>query len=71
MILKETEVGAPSQPEVTEVVKVALDDFWSRVAKSFPHAKTGDLSPEMTIKLEAVCNEAVTEWWNNNCKDVI
>ena len=69
--MEKNQVGAPTDGEIADVAKMALDDFWERVAKQFPHAKTGDLSPEVVIQLETTAKEAIKQWWNNNCKDVI
>ena len=56
--------------EINDVTEEALNDFWSRVAKRFPKATSGDLSPERTFALKQAATEAVREWFNNNCPDI-
>jgi hypothetical protein len=71
MVFMQNRVGAPVTEDFREVVHEALNDFWSRVAKTFPDNRGGDLSPERSIALETAALHAVEEWWNNNCKDQI
>lgn len=65
------EDGAPTQREMKLITANALMEFWAYVAKQFPKAEFGDLSPLATIRLEEAALEAVKEWWNNNAKDQI
>ena len=51
---------------VEDVVEDALFDFWAAIAKSYPTAKTGDLSPMASIQLKRAATSAVEEWIENN-----
>lgn len=63
--------GAPSSEDFRDIVHEALDDFWARIAKIFVNSKSGDLSPERAMALEKAAMDAVEEWWNSNCKDLV
>ena len=45
-----------------QVADRALFAFWQVVALNFPTARTGDLSPWTTHRLDMVAEEAVAEW---------
>lgn len=51
---------------VKDVTENALEAFWRVVAKSYPSAKSGDLSPHATIALERAAEAAVAEWVAEN-----
>lgn len=44
----------------------ALDAFWNVIARKFPEAKTGDLSPLKTFQLDRAAEAAVSEWIRRN-----
>jgi hypothetical protein len=44
----------------------ALDAFWNEVLRQYPQAKTGDLSPDRTIRLQIAAEHAIKEWIENN-----
>ena len=56
--------------KIEELTENALGKFWNSIAKQFPHAKTGDLSPDATIKLSIAAEQAVGEWIENNTRPV-
>lgn len=44
----------------------ALDAFWQVIVRHYPQAKTGDLSPLLTIQLQVAAENAIDEWvWAN------
>ena len=51
---------------VKDVTENALEAFWKVVAKSYPSAKSGDLSPHADLSLKRVAESAVTEWVEEN-----
>jgi len=53
--------------DIRELANQALDAFWQLIAKRHPEAKTGDLSPWSTIKLQDAAEDAIEEWLDNNC----
>lgn len=55
-----------SRRDVEGVVEDALFDFWAAIAKAYPTAKTGDLSPMASIQLKRAATSAVEEWIENN-----
>ncbi|WP_296277282.1 hypothetical protein [Pseudomonas sp. UBA7530] len=57
-----------SNPEVESVVQEAMDAFWAVVAKRYPEAKSGDLSPGRVFSFEAEATSAVEEWKLSNVK---
>lgn len=48
--------------DLTTLADQALDAFWDAVVRSFPEARTGDLSPWATVRLELAARDAVREW---------
>jgi hypothetical protein len=52
--------------EIRKLADQALDAFWDHVAARLPAAKTGDLSPDRTIRLQIAAEEAISEWIANN-----
>jgi hypothetical protein len=44
----------------------ALAAFWDVVAGRFPAARSGDLSPLTTIRLEQMARQAIEEWASFN-----
>jgi len=62
---------APPRPrtdgsDVEALAAEALDAFWEVVARHFPRATTGDLSPERTLAMEQATEDAIGEWVTNN-----
>jgi hypothetical protein len=49
-----------------ETIRNAQDAFWEVVAKAYPTAKSGDLSPGMSLTFDRAATDAVTEWIDNN-----
>lgn len=63
--------GSRSRPsmtptDLTALAGQSLDAFWDVVVCRFPQARTGDLSPSMTIRLETTARQAIEEWVENN-----
>ena len=52
--------------DLTLLADEALEAFWSTLARHFPDATTGDLSPERTIGLQLAAEEAIKEWIESN-----
>ena len=52
--------------ELQSLIDQAFDAFWGVIAKRFPEATTGDLSPWATIRLDDAAHVAVSEWIHNN-----
>ncbi len=52
--------------EIRKLADQGLDALWDFVAARFPEAKTGDLSPDRTIRLQIAAEEAISEWIANN-----
>ena len=46
----------------------AIQDFWDRVAKHFPCAVSGDLTPELVNKLNIAAMDAICWWYKTNVK---
>ncbi len=44
----------------------ALDAFWQIVVTKFPQAETGDLSIDLTCRLEVAAQRAIEEWIDLN-----
>lgn len=44
----------------------ALDAFWDVVARRYPQARTGDLSPLTSFALNRAAERAIEEWVDNN-----
>lgn len=56
-----------TQTKVTEeLVDSALDAFWEVIAKAYPQATSGDLTPLTTIRLSQTAIDAVREWVTYN-----
>ena len=51
---------------VKDVTENALEAFWKVVAKSYPSAKSGDLSPGADFTLNQAAEAAVAEWVDEN-----
>ena len=50
------------------LAREALEAFWQVIARNFPDAKYGDLSPERTIRLHIAASTAISEWIRNNAE---
>jgi hypothetical protein len=48
------------------VTEDALEAFWKVVARRYPQAKTGDLSPGAHFALQRAAQAAVAEWVEAN-----
>lgn len=57
---------AKSSADLPVLVREAIDAFWEKIVEHFPEARGGDLSPERTIRLQLMAEEAVKEWIANN-----
>jgi len=55
-----------TKDEFRQLTDQALDAFWQVIAKRYPEATTGDLSPWCTIGLQDAAEDAVNEWLDNN-----
>jgi hypothetical protein len=55
--------------ELRELVSNAEEAFWRVIADHFPHARTGDLSIDQTIRFSMIATESVEEWILNNVPD--
>jgi hypothetical protein len=44
----------------------ACEAFWAVIVRQFPEAKSGDLSPERTIRQRMANVDAIAEWISNN-----
>lgn len=51
---------------VKDVTEDALEAFWKVVAKRYPSAKYGDLSPHADFALKRAAEAAITEWVEEN-----
>lgn len=47
----------------------ALELFWVIIAAMVPNAKTGDLTPEMTVRLTSQAEDAVAQWIDLNAPE--
>jgi len=67
-LLKCRELVKDVKRKIPCAVRSGLNAFWDRISKSFPEAKTGDLSPNMTNALDNIAEVAVEEWVKFNVK---
>ena len=44
----------------------ASEAFWAVIVRHFPEAKSGDLSPERTVRQVMANVDAIAEWISNN-----
>jgi hypothetical protein len=55
-----------SPAELRSAADEALEAFWQVIVKRYPQAKTGDLSPLTTVRLDTAAEAAIAEWvWAN------
>jgi hypothetical protein len=55
-----------TKPTIKSSTDDALTAFWNVIVKQYPEARTGDLSPLTTIRLDTAAENAVEEWvWAN------
>lgn len=63
-------LSAPSiflmSTKINELTQDALDAFWEVIAKQFPNAKSGDLSPLVSFHLTQAAESAVRAWVSAN-----
>jgi hypothetical protein len=52
--------------DLEALVERATDAFWEVVARHYPDAESGDLSPERTIVFHSLSGEVIREWIRNN-----
>jgi hypothetical protein len=55
-------------PDIESLLREADDAFWEVVARRFPSAKTGDLSPLTTLAFHQAAEAAIREWVRNNIR---
>lgn len=53
-------------PDIETLLREAGDAFWQVVARRFPTATSGDLSPLATLAFHKAAEAAVKEWIRNN-----
>lgn len=51
---------------IKQLTEDALAAFWEHVVRTFPEAKTGDLSPLTTLNLTRAAEAALREWIDSN-----
>lgn len=61
-----TPPDAPHPADVSAVTEEAVRAFCTALAKRFPAARSGDLSPERTSGLQVAIEQAADEWIRNN-----
>lgn len=54
----------PADPD--DVVDLAEEVFWQRVAQAYPMAETGDLAPEVSVAFSQAIRNAVNAWVDAN-----
>lgn len=57
---------ALSKHKMALIIEEASHSFWASIAKSFPDATSGDLSPGATFAFDTAAETAVEEWVSNN-----
>ena len=55
-----------SRDYIRKLADEALDTFWQFIGQRHAEAKTGDLSPISTIRLQDAAEDAIDEWLVNN-----
>lgn len=53
--------------KIDNVANKVVEVIWETIAKELG-ATSGDVSPKMVAKVEAVIMQAVTDYYENNCK---
>lgn len=56
-----------SHSQIRRLSSKASDAFWHVIAGAFPNVRSGDLSPQMTVRFDTTAEAAVTEWIESNC----
>jgi len=49
-----------------QVINLAIEAFWSKIAELTPKVTSGDLSPEIVSRFEEVATAAVYSWHEYN-----
>ena len=49
-----------------DALSAGLSAFWAEIAKQFPECATGDLSPEMSYRMEEEVGRYLTAWLDAN-----
>lgn len=67
-LLAESLESAPKPPTIPleRLSEEAQDAFWEVIAKRYPEAKTGDLSPLRTLAFDEAAKGAIEEWVRSN-----
>lgn len=59
-----------TSPATSFDIRTLADEAWDAVgqilARRFPEARCGDLSPERTLVLRSALEDAIAEWIDNN-----
>jgi hypothetical protein len=55
-----------AKDDLRKLADKALDAFWHVIAKHYPQATSGDLSPWCAISLQDAAEDAIEEWIDNN-----
>jgi hypothetical protein len=55
---------------MSNVMEAAELAFWDVVAKAYPEAKSGDLSPAATMEFAAAVEQVITRWLMTNADPV-
>lgn len=56
------------EKRLEKIVMSAQEEFWSVVAGELSEIKTGDFTPEQTIRFDRACVQAVKDWYKNNAR---
>lgn len=56
-----------AKEKISDIVADALEDFWAKVARSFPLVTSGDLDPLSDVGFREHAFDIVVEWlsWNH------
>lgn len=55
-----------TEDEIADIVGVALDAFWAKIAESFPDAKSGDLPFDVDLQFTMMARASVFLWCRYN-----
>jgi hypothetical protein len=58
--------NSPTDQKLKKAIEAANNSFWAEIVKHYPEIKTGDFSPEATVRWDQACEKAVTTWINSN-----
>ncbi len=54
------------QPQFEHTLNKALEAFWATIAEAYPSIATGDLAPDVAIRLREATAEAALRWLDSN-----